>query len=237
MAIFTPTYSWTTNPGAVPEGYQSVIVGSPSAGNGGTLELPSVNTQKIGVGHTITIIDPANLISQSNGIKINPNNLDSGFKINGEAQYISYVKGVPVTLTYVGNGSWLASSGTSLYANVKTIYVNFEGGGSTIPGSLRRDLAVQYDMEIISWFFLADTTGSIEVDIWRDSYANFPPTSLDSIVGTSGFPAITLADKNVGLPTGWTSTSLLAGDILRFNVNSASSITRATLALKCTLTS
>jgi hypothetical protein len=101
-------------------------------------------------------------------------------------------------------------------------------------------LPIEYDMEIVNWEVLSDalpiTPGSIEIDIWRDTYANFPPTVLDSIVGTSNFPAITAGIKDSSAPTSWTSTALAAGDILRFNVNSCSVITRAILLLKCTLT-
>jgi len=78
---------------------------------------------------------------------------------------------------------------------------------------------------------LADQTGSIVVDIWKDSYANFPPTDADSITASAP-PTISSAQKSQDSTlTGWT-TSISAGDILAFNVDSCSTIARVTLSLK-----
>ena len=80
---------------------------------------------------------------------------------------------------------------------------------------------------------LADQTGSIVVDIWKDTYANFPPTDADSITASAP-PTISTATKAQDATlTGWT-TSIAAGDILRFNVDSVTSIQRVTLSLKVT---
>ncbi len=72
---------------------------------------------------------------------------------------------------------------------------------------------------------LLSSTGSVTtftLDIWKDTFANYPPTDADSITGgnpltlsgASGFSDATL--------TGWTTT-INADDILRFNVDAASS--------------
>jgi hypothetical protein len=80
---------------------------------------------------------------------------------------------------------------------------------------------------------VADQSGSIVVDIWKDTYANFPPTVADSITGSAD-PTITTATKGQSSTlTGWTTT-ITAGDILRFNVDSVTTIQRVTLALKVT---
>ena len=80
---------------------------------------------------------------------------------------------------------------------------------------------------------LADQSGSAVVDLWVDSYANYPPTDADSITA-SAVPTITSSTKSQDSTlTGWT-TSVTAGDILGFNVDSASTIERLTIALKVT---
>jgi hypothetical protein len=80
---------------------------------------------------------------------------------------------------------------------------------------------------------LADQSGSIVVDIWKDSYANFPPTDADSITA-SAVPTLSTADKSQDATlTGWT-TSVSAGDTLRFNVDSATTVTRVSVLLKVT---
>ena len=82
---------------------------------------------------------------------------------------------------------------------------------------------------------LADASGSIAVDIWKDTYANFPPTDADSITA-SAVPTITSATKSEDSTlTGWT-TSITAGDILRFNVDSITTCKRVTLVLDVTRT-
>jgi len=80
---------------------------------------------------------------------------------------------------------------------------------------------------------MADQTGSIVVDIWKDNYANFPPTDADSITASAP-PTISTAQKSEDSTlTGWT-TSISADDILAFNVDSCSTIERVTISLKVT---
>lgn len=117
-------------------------------------------------------------------------------------------------------------------ANQRTSAVEFvlDGGGSAITTGTKGFVQVPFACTITAARLLADQPGSIVVDIWKDTYANYPPTAADSITGAAP-PAIASAAKseNTGL-TGWT-TSIAAGDILGFNVNSASGVTRVTVVL------
>jgi hypothetical protein len=77
---------------------------------------------------------------------------------------------------------------------------------------------------------MADQTGSIKVDVWVDSYANFPPTNADTITGANE-PAISSGVKDVDTTlTSW-GTTLAAGAIMRFNVDSCTTIERCTIEL------
>ena len=108
-----------------------------------------------------------------------------------------------------------------------------DGGGIPITAGIKGDITIPFGCTIIEWTLLADVAGSIVVDIWKDTYANYPPTVLDTITG-SALPTITAATKGQSSTlTGWTST-ITAGDTLRFNVNTpgATTITRVTLSLK-----
>jgi hypothetical protein len=93
------------------------------------------------------------------------------------------------------------------------------------------DVVVPFAAEITAVTLLADQSGSIAFDIWKDTYANFPPVVGDSIVASAP-PTISTATKAQDTTlTGWTTT-LAAGDILRFYVDGAvTDITRCTLAL------
>jgi len=66
--------------------------------------------------------------------------------------------------------------------------------------------------------------GSCVIDIWKDTYANFPPTVADTITA-SAKPTISAAAKYSDTTlTGWT-TSLSAGNVLKFHVDSTSTFT------------
>jgi len=115
--------------------------------------------------------------------------------------------------------------------NLKTVTVNFviDGGGSAIAAGIKGDLQIDFAGTIQSATLLADQVGSIVIDIWKDTYANFPPTDT---ITASAKPTLSGANKSTDSTlTGWT-TSVSAGDILRFNVDSAATVTRVTIALK-----
>jgi len=120
-----------------------------------------------------------------------------------------------------------------LVNKVSAIEFVIDGGGSAISTGIKGDIEIPFACTINRVTLLADQSGSIVVDIWKDTYANFPPTDADSITA-SAVPTISAATKSQDTTlTGWT-TSISAGDILRFNVDSATSITRVTLSLKVT---
>lgn len=157
MSIFTPTYPWTTSGTTIPAGYQNVLVSSITAGGGGVLFLPSVTTQDVGIGNTITITDSSNFISSSAGIIIKPNTSDSGFTINGSLQYTSYATGAPIVLTYLGANSWIAvSGGGSSFIYTQTLWVDPAGNDLTaVVGDFSKpwasvSAAIQYAMDNVS---------------------------------------------------------------------------------------
>jgi len=107
-----------------------------------------------------------------------------------------------------------------------------DGGGAPIStGVLPVALEIPDACTITSARLLADQTGSIVVDIWNDTYANYPPTDADSITASAP-PTISAASKSEDTSlTGW-DTALAAGDILKFNVDSCSAITWCVLSLR-----
>lgn len=115
------------------------------------------------------------------------------------------------------------------------IMVVFGGGASAIATGIAGDFRAEFPFTITEWTLLADQTGSTQIGIWKDTYANFPPTVADSIVASAP-PLISASNKgNSTSLTGWT-TAVAAGDVLRFNVDSNTSITRCTMILKATRT-
>ncbi len=110
-----------------------------------------------------------------------------------------------------------------------------DGGGVAITTGIKGDLTIPFAGTITEWTLLADQSGSILIDIWKDSYANYPPVDADSITASAP-PTLSSVSKNQSSTlTGWT-TSISAGDILRFNVDSITTCQRVTLSLKVTKT-
>ncbi len=132
-------------------------------------------------------------------------------------------------------GAGLSISGTTLSNSINTGSITFviNGGGSVISTGVAGDIEVPFACTLNQVTLLADTTGSIVVDIWKDTYANYPPTSLDSITA-SAKPTISSSNKSQDSTlTGWI-TSVTAGDTLRFNVDSVTTLTRVTVSLRYT---
>jgi hypothetical protein len=118
-------------------------------------------------------------------------------------------------------------------SGLKTVMLNFiiDGGGVAIATGIKGDIQIPFGCTVKRVTLLADQSGSIVVDIWKDTYANFPPTDADTITSATP-PTITTATESTDATlTSWT-TAITALDILRFNVDSCTDITRCTLALE-----
>jgi hypothetical protein len=134
------------------------------------------------------------------------------------------------------NGSVAVPTRNAVYDRVQDVALAaitfiIDGGGSAITTGIKGDLEIPFACTIEEVIVLADQTGSIVVDIWKDTYANFPPTDADSITA-SATPTLSSAIKaQNNTLTGWT-TSITAGDILRFNVDSATTVQRVSIILQ-----
>jgi len=106
-----------------------------------------------------------------------------------------------------------------------------DGGGAVPATGAKGFIAVPFNCTIVGWTVLADTTGSAQFTVSRGTYSSYP--TVTSIVASAP-PNISSAQKNTTTTlTGWT-TSLSAGDILSFNLNSVSTVTRLVLELQVT---
>jgi hypothetical protein len=109
-----------------------------------------------------------------------------------------------------------------------------DGGGQAIGTGIKGYLQVDFACTITQGTLLADQTGSIVVDIFRCVYSAFaPPThpaSGDKITGTNPLTIASALKQQDATLSGWT-LSLAKGDILAFNVNSASVVQRVTVDL------
>jgi hypothetical protein len=111
-------------------------------------------------------------------------------------------------------------------------------GLNEIPDGVWTDFSMPVAGTWTSWRLLATLpagTGSLVVDLWSDAYGNYPPTVADTITAADK-PTLSADDENESLTlTGW-DTSFAAGDTIRVNVDSSSTLTLATLILTYTRT-
>lgn len=174
--------------------------------------------------NTITVLD-SRLTIQDNG----DNTKQALFEASG------ITTGTTRTYTLPNANGTLALTTDIDNAKIVTLTYIFDGGGSTLTTGIKGDLEVPFACTINRATLLSDQSGSIVIDIWKDTYANYPPTVADTITA-SAKPTISATTKAQDATlTGWT-TSITAGDTLRFNIDSVTSCQRVTLSLKCTKT-
>lgn len=146
-----------------------------------------------------------------------------------------------ISVTRVGDGvARISATVPSIPAQVLDIAFVIDGAGAAISTGLKGYLEIPFACTINQVTLLADRSGSIVVDIFKCTYSQFDASSTHPVSGdkitASAPPTISSTTKSQDATlTGWT-TSLSAGDILAFNVNSATTVQRVTLSLKVTKT-
>ena len=112
-----------------------------------------------------------------------------------------------------------------------TIGATFDGLGSALVVGTTAYVRVPVACTISEATALADQAGSVVVDVWVDSYANYPPTDADSITASAPITITAAAKSTDTTLTGW-STAVSAGDVIAFHIDSCSAITRLQVQLK-----
>ena len=142
----------------------------------------------------------------------------------------------PMLAAAVGTGANTVCAGNdSRIANGQLGAVNFtvDGNGSVITTGLKGFLRCPFAGTISSATLMANANGNCVVDVWKGTYAAFPPTVANRITANA-VPTLNNVQSYQDLSlTGW-NTTVLAGDIFAFNVNSATTVTRLTLAIGIT---
>lgn len=165
------------------------------------------------------------------------------------ASYASNASGLVEGQTYQITSSWAISASwappvpsvsasyaetSSYFRESKTFGITIDGGGSVITTGVKGDITIPFNCYIDSWYLTADQAGSIVIDVWKDVFANYPPTVADAITGTE---KPTLSSQTSNSDTNLTTWSKLvtSGDVIRFNVDSVATVTRVNLIIKAFL--
>ena len=121
-----------------------------------------------------------------------------------------------------------------------TIEYVIDGLGVAISTGVKGYLSIPFTGVITSAVLIADQSGTVTVNLWKCTYAQFDgglthPVAADSITGGNP-PALSSATKNTSNLSGW-SLTMSQGDVLAFQIPTlATNITRVTLALGVTRT-
>ena len=165
----------------------------------------------------------------SNGTATFTNNTGETFNVTG---FTTPFTGGTVTgaTNFTGGLTANTISATTYQGINRSFGVSFDGMGSVILVNSQSTLTIPYNMVIQSWVLLSDVSGSTVIDIWKDTYTNYPPTSGDSITALAK-PSIVSGTKNQSSTlTGW-NPIVNSGDIITFNVNSCTGMTKAQLTI------
>ncbi len=119
--------------------------------------------------------------------------------------------------------------GISTNPGISSLAFVLDGGGATITAGVKGDLTIPFACNITGWRITGDQSGSIAFTVGRATYANFP--TFTTISGSEK-PTLSTAQKNEDLTlTTWT-TSLAAGDVLRFTADATpATVQRVTVTL------
>lgn len=129
----------------------------------------------------------------------------------------------------IDNGGKLFNTSINPSAvNTGTIGITIDGAGSVITTGFKQYVVIPYNCVITDWYIIADVVGSIVIDVWKDTSI---PTVSNTIAGSEKPTLSSQQNNSDNLLTTWTTT-VTAGDIIGFNVDSVSTITKATLVIK-----
>lgn len=200
------------------------VAGTLAVANGGTGVTTSTGSGSTVLSTSPTLVTPV-LGTPTSGTLTNC----TGYPTSALSGSVSLTSQVTGTLP-------VANGGTGITNNPNVIGIEFviDGGGAAITTGIKGYLEVPFACTVNTWTLLADTSGSITVDVYSDAYASYGTNT--SMVGAGTKPAIASATKAQSAPASWTTTSIAAGNIVGFNVTAATTVTRVTISLKVTRT-
>jgi hypothetical protein len=111
----------------------------------------------------------------------------------------------------------------------QSVAIPFGDGANVITVNDKRRFSLPVAHTLVRWRILSSISGFIVFDVWRDTFANYPPTVADTI--STSKPTLSAAtsaeDSTI---TDWTEVGA-AGDVYIINVDSVTSCVDVTLEL------
>jgi hypothetical protein len=199
------------------------------------------NTGMLGQLWLDTSVNPGNLYECTNLSPLTYTLLSSG---GGgfapvSAQYVVLANDATLTAERVltaGTGITITDGGANNPVTVATPGVNdcialtIDGGGSVLAtGNTRCYFTSPFAGTIQAWYLSGDPSGSLVIDVWKAAGAI--PTVANTITGAQK-PTLTAQQLNSLTNLNLWTPNIAVGDVLGFNVDSVTSVTKAVLSLK-----
>lgn len=121
------------------------------------------------------------------------------------------------------------SAGGGITGSTTTISLTIDGQGSAIVAGSTRSITVPFQCVISSWSVTADASGSLAVHVSSSTFGNYP--TITNMTGAGNGPSLSSQSKRGAAVSGWTQTTIDAGSVISFVVDSASTIKWATIVL------
>lgn len=126
-----------------------------------------------------------------------------------------------VVAVFDSNG--LQVQGVRLKGERQVVFEFSAGGVALQAGAQTNPVVMPWDYQITKVTTLADAAGSCIVDIWKDTYANYPPVDADSITAAAPPSLAGVRKSQDSTLTGWTKTGS-AGDVLIAHLDSVTGL-------------
>lgn len=125
----------------------------------------------------------------------------------------------------------LSATPGQVFDTLKTIGISALLGNTKVvlETGLKGWLEIPFNCVISGCKLVSNAAGSCVIDIWKVPLASVPPSSANTICGGAK-PTLSSSQKSITTITAWNKT-VSAGDILYFNVDSASTLKQVTVML------
>jgi hypothetical protein len=154
----------------------------------------------------------------------------NGYGIYAQTASLAVSSSYALTASFALNGG----GGGGVTVSTSSIVLTLDGLGGTVTTGSKGYIRIPFDFTINSWSIIAVPAGTIRFDVWKTN--NTVPTAANTICGgnfpSSSSPNTFTTSSNI---TSWTSGGL-AGDIIGWNLVSASNASFVTFQLNTTRT-
>lgn len=115
--------------------------------------------------------------------------------------------------------------------DLRHVGVTIDGGGSAITTGVKGDIVIPCNGVLKGWTILNDQSGSITFDVWSNAVTAAAAPTVAGTITAAAKPSTSPAVRAQSFTlTGW-GVNVTTNMALRFNVDSATTVTRSTLDL------